>query len=297
MPATKRSTALSTVITVMAMLGMTGCQDQAPTDPTVTGIALKPGGGGGKGPKVESTVPTQAPQDTTLDVQVFGSSFDDGSSVTLTIDGTPSGLVETNSTTFVSDKELMANITIDLIAIEDLYDVEVLSSRGRKGIGADLFSVTKKGKPGDDEPLFTITTTDLGMDFDGATVYRVGSGPDGTDLRMVGTFGGSVPFYWTPTGGMVELTVVYDTSAFYKFASAVDINDAGQIVGRRFVDRGDFNLNGNQAILWNSSTDPNIDLTVQARSSYATGQDELQGRRLNRRGLDVADSVQSLHDL
>jgi hypothetical protein len=89
MAATRRSTALSTVMTVMAMLALTGCQDQAPTDPTVTGIALAKGGGGGKGPKVESTVPTQAPQETTLDVHVFGSSFDNESSVTFTIDGTP----------------------------------------------------------------------------------------------------------------------------------------------------------------------------------------------------------------
>jgi hypothetical protein len=70
---------------------MTGCQDDTPTDPTVTGIALAKGNGGGRGPKVESTDPTHTRQDTTLDVRVFASSFDNGSSVTLTIDGNALG--------------------------------------------------------------------------------------------------------------------------------------------------------------------------------------------------------------
>ena len=265
MPATRRSTALSTVITVMAMLGMTGCQDQAPTDPTVTGIAIKRGGGGGKGPKVESTDPTQAPQETRLDVQVFGSSFDDGSSVTFTIDGTPSDLVRTNSTTFVSDKELTANITIDLTAIVDLYDVEVLSSRGRKGIGADLFSVTKKGKPGDDGPQFTITTTDLGTleGSSSASASSVVSGPDGNSLRVVGESGGA--FYWTPGGGMVELR--FDPVASLKFRAANDLNDAANIVGSmRFAE----DLDRKQALFWNSSTDLPIDLPAQGLRSSAT---------------------------
>lgn len=267
MTAAKRSTALSIVITVMAMLGMTGCQDATSTDPTVTGIALAKGGGGGKGPKVESTDPTQASQDTTLDVRVFGSSFDNGSSVTLTIDGTPSGLVRTNSTTFMSDTELIANITIDLTAIDDLYDVEVVSSRGRKGIGADLFSVKKKG---DTEPEFVITTTDLGTleGSSSASAKSVVSDPDGSNVRVVGGSGGS-PFFWTANGGMVKLTVPEDASASLVASSAVDINAAGQIVGYRLID---FNI-GLQAIFWSSSSAGSIDLPTQARTSRTTAID------------------------
>ena len=237
MAATRRSTALSTVITVMAMLAMTGCQDQTPTDPTVTGIALKPGGGGGKGPKVESTDPTSAPQETTLDVQVFGSSFDDGSSVTFTIDGTPSDLVHTNLTTFVNPKKLIANITIDLNAIEDLYDVEVLSSRGRKGIGADLFSVTKKGKPG----VETYTINDLGT-LPGNTSSTGGGinvNRDG-EIQVVGTSSGGdagleVATRWTVTVDADGMTVTgvdsLEMPEGTKYASARAITETGIAVG------------------------------------------------------------------
>ncbi|MCH7474415.1 MAG: hypothetical protein IIA27_07055 [Gemmatimonadetes bacterium] len=273
MTATRRSTALSTVITVMAMLGMTGCQDKSPTDPTVTGIALKPGGGGGKGPKVESTDPTSAPQETTLDVQVFGSSFDDGSWVTFTIDGTPSNLVQTNTTTFVSDKQLTANITIDLTAIEDLYDVEVLSSGGRKGIGADLFSVTKKGKAVEES---NYTITDLGTeggvvdindagvivgsagraarwDLDGAGKYLMtflgdGGGEEfGSWASAVNASGDAVGVVWIDadftdraalwSGGGVDTLPLLDPA--HELSQAYGINDAGQISGQSYTSNYD----------------------------------------------------------
>lgn len=260
MAATRRSTALSTVITVMAMLAMTGCQDQTPTDPTVTGIALKPGGGGGKGPKVESTDPTSAPQETTLDVQVFGSSFDDGSEVTFTIDGTPSDLVQTNSTTFVSDKQLTANITIDLNAIEELYDVEVLSFRGRKGIGADLFSVTKKGGPG----VKTYTINDLGEGF-------------AADINDAGLIVGGAPSggvnrasRWINTGDGYSMELlgdgVWEELGPGSWAAAVNASgDAA--VGTVWVD-ADFT---DRAALWSSGGVKLLPLLNSAHLSQAYG--------------------------
>ena len=273
MAATRRSTALSTVITVMAMLALTGCQDETTTDPTVTGVAFAKGGGG-KDPKVESTDPTQAPQETTLDVQVFGSSFDDGSEVTFTIDGTPSDLVRTNLTTFVNPKKLIAHITIDLTAIEDLYDVEVLSSRGRKGIGADLFSVTKKGKPGDDEPQFTITTTDLGT-LDGASsaaASGISSYPDGASIRVVGRSGGRA-FFVAPPAAMVELATPMpsDPDSSVLDTRAKQIVAAGQVVGTRFIQHSDPERTGLQAIFWSSGGADGMILPTQARSSFANG--------------------------
>jgi hypothetical protein len=128
---------------VAALLLGTSCTQDRPTEPTVTGILFAKGGGV---PKVENTEPPGAPQETTLDVQVFGSGFDDGSQATLLLDGETHPYVRTNSTRFVSGTELEANITIDLEAAIDLYDVEVMTRKGKKGIGVDLFMVVKKGE-------------------------------------------------------------------------------------------------------------------------------------------------------
>ena len=45
MTAAKRSPVLSTVIAVIAMLGMTGCQDKSPTDPPLRGLPSSQGVG------------------------------------------------------------------------------------------------------------------------------------------------------------------------------------------------------------------------------------------------------------
>ncbi len=48
----------------------------------------------------------------------------------------------------MSESELTANITIAPDATVELYDVEVRTSRGKKGVGADLFQVVQKGSGG-----------------------------------------------------------------------------------------------------------------------------------------------------
>jgi hypothetical protein len=101
---------------------------------------------GGAPPKVNQADPPSATQDTTLDVHVLGSGFDDGSSVAFTINGVPRTKVHTNSVTFVSGTELIPYVTVDLDAVADLYDVEVVTARGKKGVGADLLTVVEKSK-------------------------------------------------------------------------------------------------------------------------------------------------------
>jgi hypothetical protein len=76
---------------------------------------------------------------------VLGSGFDDGSDATFTLDGTPTPKVRTNHTQFVNPSELRANITVALDAVIDFYDIEVVTTRGKKGIGADKFQVVAKG--------------------------------------------------------------------------------------------------------------------------------------------------------
>jgi hypothetical protein len=120
--------------------------------------AAKPSSGD---PIVSSTEPASAPQDTTLDVTVTGSNFDAGSRVDLAIDEVTTDKVRTNSTTFVTPKKLIANITIAPDAIPDRYDVIVTTSKGKRGIGIERFEVTlRQGKTN----LYTVT---FGGDLEG----------------------------------------------------------------------------------------------------------------------------------
>ena len=140
-----RSTLSSSLVAIALSVVVAGCTD-APTATAVDGIQMAKGGG--KGPTVDATDPTGAPQETTLDVRVLGSGFEDGFWVKLLLNGVDKGKVRTNSVKFVGRRELVANITIDLDADIALYDVHVIGPGGKKGIGTELFAVTQKGSGG-----------------------------------------------------------------------------------------------------------------------------------------------------
>jgi hypothetical protein len=253
------------------LLVLQACADP-PTQPDPD-ISFAKGGGGG-GPAVDAADPNSAPQDITLDVRVIGSGFDKGSAVKFLRGGQSTPKIVTNSSSFIDRNNIIANITIAVDAEVTLYDIEVTTSRGKKGIGSELFSVKEKGKPGDDPPPFDITTEDLGT-LDGrssASASSVVSGPDGNSVRVVGgSSGGDGAFYWTPGGGMVELTGPAEPNASILGTEAVEISDAGQIVGQRFVDRGDPDVNGLQPLFWSSGQAEAIVLPMGlARSSYTT---------------------------
>ena len=145
----------------MAIAGVTSlvllqaCSDQQPTDvPDSINLAR---GGGGPDPTVESVTPPEAPQNTTLDVLVKGANFDDGSKVRFLLGGKPTKNIATNSTQFVNG-DLKANITIALDAETVKYDIEVTTSKKRRGIGTELFEVkTNKGVGPDKAVTFTAT--------------------------------------------------------------------------------------------------------------------------------------------
>ncbi len=94
------------------------------------------------GPSVTSTLPSEAPRDTTLDVQVNGKGFDNGSKVSLQLNGVTDSGVRVNNTRYVKATQLVANVTIAADAITDFYDVVVVTSTGKKGIGTEGFLVT-----------------------------------------------------------------------------------------------------------------------------------------------------------
>jgi hypothetical protein len=112
--------------------------------------------------EVDEADPPAAEQDTTLNVRVLGSGFDRGSEATWLLAGVPKpDQVRTNSTKYVSDEELKANITISVDATVALWDVEVMTRRGKKGIGIEAFQVKEKTPPGHVE-FDKYTPVDLG---------------------------------------------------------------------------------------------------------------------------------------
>jgi len=133
-----------TAMAVVAIAALVACSEPGPAaSPFEPQFAA--GGGGGPPVRVNATDPTGAEQETTLDVRVLGSNFEDGSAATFTLGGVAPSRVHTNSTTFVSSGELVANITIDVDADLGLYDVAVITPHGKKGVGTELFEVRVKG--------------------------------------------------------------------------------------------------------------------------------------------------------
>src|SRR5919107_1373694 len=161
---------------------------------------------------VTSTKPAASSRDTTLDVHVLGSGFDRGAQVAFLLNGAPDARVRTNSTRYVSQGDLLANVTIAVDAVPDQYDVQVTLASGKKGIGTELFAV--------------LSVIDLGV---------AGAG-NGRDVNSAGTVVGEyqVPkttcrraFVWTQAAGARDLpTPTGDCNAF-----AVGINEAGVIAG------------------------------------------------------------------
>ena len=95
------------------------------------------------GPTVTAANPAAARQGTvTLDVQITGSGFDQGSRASWQLNGVTYPKIAVNGTQFVSSTSLIANITVALDAAAVTYDIAVTTSTGKKGIGAEMFTVT-----------------------------------------------------------------------------------------------------------------------------------------------------------
>jgi hypothetical protein len=127
-------------------IGLAACSDPSTTGVPVLEPAFAKGGGGGGGtggtPVVDATDPTFALTDVRINVRVLGSNFDNGSKVRFLLNGKSVATMVVNATQFVSPSELVADLTVSETAILDLYDVEVTTSGGKKGIGIERFAVT-----------------------------------------------------------------------------------------------------------------------------------------------------------
>ena len=88
-----------------------------------------------------SALPAEAPQDTTLDVQITGTGFDAGSQASFQLQGVTDARVHVNKTRYVKSTQVIANVTIARDAIVSAYDVVVMTATGKKGIGTEAFTV------------------------------------------------------------------------------------------------------------------------------------------------------------
>ena len=133
-------------IFALPLFALSGCARDELTSPRVPAIApALAAGGGNDGPTVKSADPDSAPRNVTLDVRVLGSGYDAGSRATWAVNGDTAFAatkIRTNETRYVSSREIIANITIAADAVEQLYDVMVVTSRGKKGIGIEVFAVS-----------------------------------------------------------------------------------------------------------------------------------------------------------
>ena len=139
MSSARRLVTLSAAVCVVSQLSCSAPSGNEPT--TVTGVFAVANAVSGS-PTVSATVPADGPRQTTLDVTVNGTGFDQGATATFPLNGVDDPRVHVNSTRFVSTSKLVANLSIAANAPLVKYDVAVVNRSGKKGIGTEMFTVT-----------------------------------------------------------------------------------------------------------------------------------------------------------
>ena len=233
-------------VVLLPILIFSSCTTDNLTAPAVPGIERARAGT--SGPTVKSTDPTAGARNSTLDVRVLGTGYDRGSRAVWALNGDTAlatTKVKTNSTRYVSPKELVANLTIAADASLDQYDVVAVTSSGKKGIGIELFTVT-------------IEIIDLGAG-DGSSATAVND-----NNLIVGRGGSSGAFVWQD--GVVTVLGVLPG---YSAVQAEDINANGFIVGTSS------GASGCRGVLWTPKVgggyNPPLDLgTLGGTCSEAT---------------------------
>lgn len=196
---------------------------------------------------ITSTNPSVSSRGVTLDVRVLGSGFDQGSRAIWAQNGTAITKVKTNSTTFVSASELVANITIQPDTPLAAYDVMVTTSDGKSGTGRAVFGV-----------WLEIEFIDLGAgdSSEAGGVNNLG--------QIVGTKGGafgtqgSQAFLWE-NGTIRDLGVLPGMT----YSAAEKINERGQVVG------ASGNGSEQRAFVWTSAGDMQALSSLGGSSSVA----------------------------
>ena len=155
----ERPTAVHIVALMLCTAGIVACGSDEPTpvgpNPTVSFAKAPPA------VTVTATDPTSGFQgDSVLVVHVKGSGFSAGAKTSWPINGDTTHVHEI-STQYVSATEVISTIKIDADAPTAAYDVVVLLVNGKKGVGAELFTV-KSGNERQQEPIPIAVTVDPG---------------------------------------------------------------------------------------------------------------------------------------
>lgn len=176
---------------LLPMLLVTACATEEPAAPE---LLAAPGGGGSGGPKVSSADPSNGNQGQSLTVRVLGSGFDQTAVASWERNGQPDPKITVTSTTFISSKEVRANITIAADADTVLYDVAVTlfvgGVPGKKGVGIEKFSVKPGPHPANStvmlsDALFTIGSQPVrGSEGDSLITLTVGTDDEAIDVGL-----------------------------------------------------------------------------------------------------------------
>src|SRR5690349_9404773 len=139
MPAIRRS-----LRSTAALLALAAWTCSAPSLDTPAGAPTEPlfGKAAAAGLTVSSTQPSSVARSTTVDVHVIGKGFVAGAQATWLLHGVAnSAKVRTNSTTYVSSTDVLANITVSSDADLALWDVQIAAG-GKNGVGTEVSAIT-----------------------------------------------------------------------------------------------------------------------------------------------------------
>jgi uncharacterized membrane protein len=229
-------------------------------------------------------------------VHVLGTGFDRGSKSDFALHGVVGTTIRTNRTSYVSAKELVANVTVSADAVEALYDVIVTTSTGKKGIGTELFAVEvylelgfgagSSSASGVNDAGWIVGRADSGTAGNGrayvwdprARIMRSLGLQEAYDVNASLTIVGSVPsgpVQWTYLAGTDtwQRTLMATLGGTYTWA--LKLNSVGQSVGRAQTVADVWH-----AALW-QSTSQIVDLGLLPNSDYSGA------RAINAQGVIV----------
>ena len=156
----------ATAIRVNAVIVLAACASDVAAPPA-SDLAARHAKGSTTTVKVTSAAPDSGVQNTTIDVTVSGSGFEARMVATWKLKGVAdSTQIRTNSTRYVSSRQLVANITISGTATLAKWDIEVMN-KGKGGIGTELFTVKTSNALANDPQAHLVFDESVNVAADG----------------------------------------------------------------------------------------------------------------------------------